>query len=110
MVVLVGSDDEKRVVLGDPVLGKPIEELAESTVVGRQLLHVTSLTGTVGAGAREVIVVRVGNIGVHDRHASFEHRRDIAEGLRRGRVEQIGEPGITVAVLNDVPIDVLDGA
>ena len=49
MVVLVGGNDKERIVLGDPVLGEAVEELAECFVVRLELHNVAGFSGAEGS-------------------------------------------------------------
>ena len=49
VIVLVGGDDEQRIVLGDAVLRKPGEEVAEGLVVVLELRHIACLAGAESA-------------------------------------------------------------
>ena len=68
MVVLVGGDDEQGIVLSDAVLGEAGKKFAECLVECLQLRLVTCFTGAKSAAADNVIVVRVLDIAVDDRH------------------------------------------
>ncbi|HEX9589606.1 MAG TPA: hypothetical protein VGA15_17920, partial [Bradyrhizobium sp.] len=62
MIVLICGDNEQRVIFGDPVLLRAIEEFAEGLVVCGKLLDVPALAGAEGATTGDVIVVGVGDI------------------------------------------------
>ena len=48
MVVLVGGDDEERILSSDAVLGEPGKELPECLIVGLKLLDITGFAGPEG--------------------------------------------------------------
>ena len=91
MIVLVGSDDEQCIVLGNAVLREPHKKLAERLVESLEPGDKAGFTGPKGffnrgadTGKRlTLIVVRVFNVTVDHRDARFEHRRQVAQGLRR---------------------------
>ena len=102
MIVLVGHDNEQRVVLGDPVRREPREELSERVVIRLELVDVFLLARAEcmsrGGNARDGIdrqrvpIVRVGNVEIDDWNALLEHRRRVTERLRRRGVEDVGIP------------------
>ena len=115
MVVLVGGDHKERVLLGNAVLFQPGEELAERVVVCRQLVDVALFPGTEGrfdggtdAGDRlPLIVMRVGDIQIDDRHTRLEHRGRVSERLRGRRIKP-RKARIAMAVGDDIAIEVFD--
>src|SRR6516165_11998838 len=106
MIVFVGGNHKQRILWCNPILCKAAEELAEGLIVSDELLDIAGLP----RAERDivyVIIVRVGNIAIDHRHACLEHRRHIAQSLRRRWVEA-REALIAAAVLDDVAVDVLD--
>jgi hypothetical protein len=111
MIVLVGGDDEERVLLGDPAVGETGEELAERLVEGGERLDIAGLTrpeechfvGIYPGQRLLVVVVGILDIAGDDRDAGLQHRREIAQGLRRRRVKA-GKTRIAVAVGDDVAV------
>src|SRR5260370_37406348 len=78
-----------------------------SGVVSGELRDVTVSTGTIVTGEGEGVVVRVGDVGVHPRHARLEQRGDVAQSLRGRRIES-GKPGVAVGVRDGVAVQVVD--
>ena len=96
------------------------KEVAKGCVVGLELRHILRLAQAEGVRVRRAVggwierqriaVVCVSDIDVDDLNALFQHRRRIAERLRRGRTEHIREAGVAVCIGNDVAVRILDVA
>src|SRR5258708_4349015 len=84
-----------------PVIGFSVVRLAMSRSSCR-------VTGAVWPGLP--VMYNVGEVAVDGRDARLEHGRDVAERLRCRRVEQVGEAGIAMAVLDHVAVEILDRA
>ena len=77
MVVLVGGEDEERVLRRDAVFGEAGEELAKCFVKGGKLADVTRFAGPECAGVGDVVVMSVLDLAVDNRDACFDHRCQI---------------------------------
>ena len=119
VVVLVGGDDEQRVLLVDPVLLQPVEEGRERVVVRLQRCDVIRFAGTRGARkdsvrvgrSREsvrVVVMRVRDVPERDRNAGLLHLRDVAERHLRRHPVEAGEARVAEGVRDRVAGSVLD--
>jgi len=78
VIALVGGEDEERIALVNAVLGEAGEELAESSIIRFERCDVASLAGAIRRGDG-VVIMRVGDVGIGNRHAVFLHGRDIRE-------------------------------
>ena len=106
-VVLVGSDDEQRVFLGNAGGRQTGEELAEGDIILLGLRDIAGLARTESAGSAAV-VMDVGDVGVDNVNTGFQHLRGIAERLGSGGIEGVRETRIAGCRLNDIAIEILD--
>src|SRR6516162_1252786 len=108
MVVFIGCDHEQCVRRRDLIGREPRKEFAERVVVSFELSDIARFTRAVSAASGKMVVVRVGDVAIDDWHATLEHGGEIAQALRRGWVERIGETRVAAGVLGYIAVEILD--
>src|SRR6266511_1524705 len=116
VVPLLFGEDEQRVGGRDAVALQAIEELADGSVVIRELLHVPDLSRTLGDVTVAVVlrvrgmqVVSVGDVRKRDRDPVLLHRRHEGERPRRGHPVEAGEALVADRVGDHVAVEVRSG-
>src|ERR1700730_3644884 len=86
VIALVSREHEQCIALVDAILRQAREELAKSAIVGFELRHVTRFARAKGVTGN-VIIMRIRNVSICDRHIMLLHRRYI--GKRYGSFHTI---------------------